>query len=336
LVRIHSLIEKLFNSSTKETTGLSPNQIIFGNSIDTRTGIIYDIDKHVNENKNISMRFYIDNLLTKQQKLIEVAQHSIQQIEMEKNQTSNLNSNKRKPKQPPIINPSDVQNPPLRRSNRLKINNIIIKPLPDPSNRSYQWTQDPTSSEGKWIRTSTTNKEEMEVLNLIAKDRQNITRHQIDDYVLLKYPSTLHGRGPPNKYASFWRGPYLVKHTDDHNLYKLQNLVTGSTSEHHVTQIKPFYYDPKYVQPLNIAAKDHNEFIVEDILDHMIEDDDIYLLIAWEGFDNSYNSWEPIENFLEVEKFLEYCKIFPELSPSFRRKQQASNKKKRRKVDKDA
>jgi hypothetical protein len=331
------LIEKLFNSSTKETTGLSPNQIIFGNSIDTRTGIIHDIDKHVSNNKNISMRQYIDKLLSRQQKLIVAAQLSIEKLEEEKNKQNNLNLLKRKPRKPPQINPTDLENTTLRRSTRLITNHINIKPLPNPTNRIYQWIRDPTSSEPKWIKTSNTNEEELNILKTIQKNRQEITRHQVDDYVLLKHPPTLHGSGPPNKYASFWRGPYLVKHTDDHNLYKLQNLVTGSISEHHVTQLKPFYYDPKFVQPLNIAARDHNEYIVESILDHRINDDhSISLHIAWEGYDDSFNTWEPIENFLEVEKFHDYCKIFPELSPRSQRRQKLPRKNKRRKSDKDA
>jgi hypothetical protein len=94
----------------------------------------------------------------------------------------------------------------------------------------------------------------------------NLTRHKVGDYVLRRHPSTKAGSGPPNKYGSFWRGPYLIISHDEDTQYNIQNLVTGVISEAHVQHLKPFYYDPKHIEPLNIAAKDNNEFIVGDIL----------------------------------------------------------------------
>ena len=35
-----------------------------------------------------------------------------------------------------------------------------------------------------------------------------------------------------------------------------------------VTHIRPFYFDPNYVTPLQIAAKDTDEYVVENILAH--------------------------------------------------------------------
>ena len=39
-----------------------------------------------------------------------------------------------------------------------------------------------------------------------------------------------------------------------------------------VTHPRPFCFDPNYVIPLNIAAKDTNEYVVEKIFDHDFSD----------------------------------------------------------------
>ena len=39
-----------------------------------------------------------------------------------------------------------------------------------------------------------------------------------------------------------------------------------------VTHKRPFYFDPNYVTPLNIAAKDTDEYDVEKILSHDFSD----------------------------------------------------------------
>jgi hypothetical protein len=166
-------------------------------------------------------------------------------------------------------------------------------------NRTYtpsvQWILDPThmkadygqDQKGIWIQKSNISNPIMQTLDKMRTHfaQLNLTRHKIGDYVLRRHPSTKAGSGPPNKYGSFWRGPYLIIANDEDNQYHIQNLVTGIISEAHVQQLKPFYYDPKYVTPLNIAAKDNNEFIVGDILDNRLDPDNgnMFWRVRWHG-----------------------------------------------------
>ena len=39
-----------------------------------------------------------------------------------------------------------------------------------------------------------------------------------------------------------------------------------------ITHIRPFYFDPNYVTPLNIAAKDTDEYVEKIILEHDFSD----------------------------------------------------------------
>ena len=45
--------------------------------------------------------------------------------------------------------------------------------------------------------------------------------------------------------------------------YAIRNLVTDKEYGVDVTHIPPFYYDPAYVTPLNIAVKDTDETVVD-------------------------------------------------------------------------
>jgi len=78
--------------------------------------------------------------------------------------------------------------------------------------------------------------------------------------------------------------------------------------------LKPFYYDPDYITPLNIAAKDNNEFVLESILDHG-EDEGGNMLwkIRWSGYDETEDTWEPFDNLKDVELFHKYCLSIPSL-----------------------
>jgi hypothetical protein len=180
----------------------------------------------------------------------------------------------------------------------------------------------------------------MDILNKMTayfKDN-HITRHKVGDYVLRRHPTTKAGSGPPNKYGSFWRGPYLIISNDEDSQYQIQNLVTGVISEAHVQHLKPFYYDPKYVEPLNIAAKDNNEFIVGDIITHEPDPTtgNILWRVRWHGYDESEDTWEPFETLCDVEKFHSYCLRYPKLYqylPSSIRKTLSKRKTKHKRSD---
>jgi hypothetical protein len=143
-----------------------------------------------------------------------------------------------------------------------------------------------------------------------------ITRYQVGDYVLRRYPSTKIGGGNPNKYGSWWRGPYRVMSLSqvpivygfDKAWYSVQNLVTTKEYYVDVTHIKPFYYDPNYTTPLNIATKDSEERIVERILEHNFDDPLNKLwLVKWYGSEVPEETWETHDNLKDVEAFHHYC-----------------------------
>ena len=101
-----------------------------------------------------------------------------------------------------------------------------------------------------------------------------LTTYHVNDYVLRRYPTSKVGVIRINT------GPYLivsvipkpVSESFTKPRYTIRNLVTGKEDMVDVTHIRPFYFDPNYVTPLNIAAKDTDEYVMEKFLPHDFSD----------------------------------------------------------------
>ena len=62
--------------------------------------------------------------------------------------------------------------------------------------------------------------------------------------------------------------------------HTITNVVTTREYFADITRLKPFYYDPDFVTPLNIAARDSDESVVSDILEHDFSDPNKLWLVA--------------------------------------------------------
>jgi hypothetical protein len=133
---------------------------------------------------------------------------------------------------------------------------------------------------------------DVEIINTINEIDTNpyvLTTYQVNDYVLRRYPPTKIGSGNPHKYGSWWRVPYQVTRVNNRtggNLVdKTYNNIRNVTDKEHVvdaTHIRPFYFDPNYVTPLNVAVKDTDETVVDVILQHDFSDpQDKKWLFCW-------------------------------------------------------
>ena len=58
--------------------------------------------------------------------------------------------------------------------------------------------------------------------------------------------------------------------------HTIRNLITNKEYVVDVTHIRPFYIDPAYVTPLNIAVTDTDETVVEMIVQHDFSKTRIY------------------------------------------------------------
>ena len=90
--------------------------------------------------------------------------------------------------------------------------------------------------------------------------------------------------------------------------YTIRNLTNGKEYSADVTHLRPFYYDPKFVMPINVAARDRNEYVVKQILKHDLTGPNNKLwLVQWQLDDDEDETWEPFEVLEDVEVFHHYC-----------------------------
>jgi len=129
------------------------------------------------------------------------------------------------------------------------------------------------------------------------------TEYPINSYVLLDPPE---GRRP--KLQTRKKGPYQVINSIGPK-YVLQDLLSGKNFETHISNLHPFNFDATRTDPVEVSMNDNQEFLIEDILGHRGDKtrrSTMEFLVQWEGFAESYNSWEPYANLRDTAKLSEY------------------------------
>jgi hypothetical protein len=96
-----------------------------------------------------------------------------------------------------------------------------------------------------------------------------------------------------------WKGPLRVIS----NL--LLNLITNKEKDYHVTDSKPFFFNPLTIEPIDVACKDYLEFFVEAMLHHKgikkSKKKALEFHIKWFGYDNEFNTWERSANIRDIK-----------------------------------
>jgi hypothetical protein len=134
---------------------------------------------------------------------------------------------------------------------------------------------------------------------------QELTSFPIDTYILVKYPSSVYGRGPPSRLLPYWRGPMLVEEVNG-DRYSFRNLVTGKAVDYHIRLLKPFIYDERFTDPLEVAIQDDDGYIVDEILEHghVKGNTGAYeYRVRWLGYQDT--SWEALNMIRKLGKFHE-------------------------------
>jgi hypothetical protein len=110
-------------------------------------------------------------------------------------------------------------------------------------------------------------------------------------YVLIKYRQG----SAPTRLHTCWKGPLKVI-SNERSEYLLLDLSNNKEKPYHVSDMKPFVFDPLRTDPQVIARRDYLEFFVEKILDMMGDEKKVSTLqfhVKWSGFNATHNSWEP-------------------------------------------
>ena len=332
------MIEKVLNSSIKQPLGVSPNTILFGAAIPTEHTLLAEIDNPPPSNTPRSIRDYVDTLMARQGRIIEAA------ILSQKKENS-LNLQRRYANYPraPILK----RRRSLHGATEVLVNTMRASTTTTPRTAATRWINDPDfvpfigprnfgqeEEEQKYIPLLTSgNGKPVDTIAEIDVDPYVPTRYTVNDYVLRRYPPTKIGDGHPEKYGTYWRGPYVVTKVTpmpmvygphDKVSYTIRNLTTGKEYLADVTHLRPFFYDPRFTTPLNVAARDTKEYVVKRILRHDFSDpENKRWLVQWALDGDEDETWEPFEVLKDVEAFHTYCAangmsaLFPKKHPAF-------------------
>ena len=146
------------------------------------------------------------------------------------------------------------------------------------------------------IATHNLRQKDEKYLSEYPKER---TQFEIGSYVLAEHRLQGLKRGPKSKLLPFLRGPMRVIGWNNENIYHLQNLVTQTVSDYHVSKLRPFLYDERTKTPIQAALTDTlDEFVVEKVLDmqgdpHKMPRKNLQFKVRWAGYGPQDDTWEP-------------------------------------------
>ena len=143
-----------------------------------------------------------------------------------------------------------------------------------------------------------------DLLHMTHKKQLQHTDYLSGSYVLVHYRT---GQ-PPSRLHTFWRGPMRVI-SGSNSRFILYDLISHVEKEYHVSDIRPFLFDPLRTDPLDVARHDYMEFFVESILEHrgdIQRKTSLEFLVKWLGYSDEHNSWNSYANLRDTDKLHEY------------------------------
>jgi transposase InsO family protein len=139
---------------------------------------------------------------------------------------------------------------------------------------------------------------ETDKLHMAKLQGKSITTYSPDSFVLVRYRKG----APPSRLHTNWRGPMRVI-SNNKSIHMLLDLITNKEVAYHVYDIKPFIFDPRQTNPIDVARHDYLEFFVENILSMKgipKRLTSLHFLVKWVGYDETHNSWEPWVNLRDL------------------------------------
>ena len=160
-----------------------------------------------------------------------------------------------------------------------------------------------------------------EAISLAAKlskehNIQHITENPViqteftaGSYVLVAWPITrMNNQGRPSKFDTMFRGPYQVQSNKGRS-YILKDLVLNkNTAPKDIHQLRPFHFDPRRTNPLQVALKDYKDlWVVERIQNHKGSwktKSHMTFLVKWVGWETP--TWQPWKDVRDCKEFHDY------------------------------
>ena len=167
-----------------------------------------------------------------------------------------------------------------------------------------EWTSRMLKAQDDIIRIAREHQEEHDIHH-ISMHTPERTEFPINSYVLAQYENLEHK--PPSKLHPHLKGPYqVVNYTG--SIYTVRNLVTNKLEDYHITNLRPFEYDPLKVDPRQVANVDQNMVDIDTILQHRGDSkrkSNMKFLVRWSDGDETWEYWSNVRRTAACHKYLE-------------------------------
>jgi hypothetical protein len=123
----------------------------------------------------------------------------------------------------------------------------------------------------------------------------NVTTFDIGTYVLVDVHTHVGLGKPSGKFTPRLLGPYLIVNRSG-DKYSCRNLVDDVVKDFHVTQLRAYRYDMKFMDPRDVALRDRGDFEIDKIIEHQGDITKLKTLtfrVKWYGFvEDDFDTWE--------------------------------------------
>jgi len=191
--------------------------------------------------------------------------------------------------------------------NAIVLDRGIILPHATPADKDIrlsEWTAHMLQAQAQLIQIARETQLIKDTDHMQLDDTRAVTQFDVNSYVLVQYENR-----PPSKLHTPLKGPLrVVNHIGSR--YTLQNLVTNKLEDYHVTQLRPFNYDPTTTNPRMVANKDYQVEDVDRILSHQGNPrrrNTLKFLVHWSGrpdSEDSYVDWSTLRNTEALHTYL--------------------------------
>ena len=143
----------------------------------------------------------------------------------------------------------------------------------------------------------------------MAMHTPQLTEFSIKSYVLVQYENLEHK--PLSKFHLQNKGPFQVVNILG-SVYTVRNLVTNKCEDFHITNLRPFLYDPEMTDPRDVANADQGIMDVKKITEHEFNANypKRYALYTFKvHWADGTESWEPWSAVRRNEVLHDYLKL---------------------------
>ena len=126
---------------------------------------------------------------------------------------------------------------------------------------------------------------------------------QVGELVLCRYTD----RQRPSKWTTLYHGPYQVTSQKDEYV-NIQDLSSRHVRTVHITNLKRYFFDKRFTDPVVCAAKDRREQLVDKIVSHVGKPANrmaMTFTVLWVSGTESEEPWDKVKHLEAMDKYID-------------------------------